>query len=439
MSFIKRDDSSVTAPATPMFSLIDANNFYVSCERVFNPKLNRLPVVVLSNNDGCVISRSAEAKALGVNMGTPVFYIKELIKKENIRVYSSNYSLYGDMSDRVMNTIAAIVPEIEYYSIDECFLALHGYSNLPQLAAKIKTTVQRNTGIPISIGIACTKTLAKFANMVAKYARIHQGVYILQEGRLFEEILRAIDINDIWGIGPRYAAMLQGFGIKTALDFRKAPEHWVKSTMTVVGHRIWYELHGVSCLKLTQIIPPKKGICTSRSFPKDITDFETLKEAVASHAARCAEKLRTQKSEANVLSVFIRSNGFKDQQQQYNASRSVRLSYASNSSSNIIHYALIALAMIYKEGFNYKKCGVYVTALTPESAHQQNAFAPGNRTLKKKINTVMDEINRKLGRNTLKLAAMGTQKSGYTHQGKLSPRYTTRWKDIIVVKCMDRR
>jgi len=418
-----------------VYSLIDCNNFYVSCERVFNPKLNGLPVVVLSNNDGCVVARSAEAKSLGIKMGVPAFHIKELIKRENIKVFSSNYTLYGDMSNRVMTTIAGIVPDIEYYSIDECFLGLQGYPDIPNLARQIRASVRRDTGIPVSIGIANTKTLAKIANKIAKASLTHDGVYLLYGHKLLEEVLRCVDVQDIWGIGSRYAQMLNGFGVRTALDFRDAPEYWIKKTMTVVGQRIWYELHGASCLKLEQVIPPKKGICASRSFPKNVTDYEAIKEAVASHAARCAEKLRKQKSEANMLSVFIRSNGFKKDEEQYSASRSVRLVYASNSSSDIIHYALLALKLIFKSGYNYKKCGVYVAGITPENAHQHTVFASGNRDAKKKIAGIMDDINMKMGKNTLKLAAMGTKKQGSTHRGKLSPRYTTQWEDLIVVKC----
>ncbi len=368
-------------------------------------------------------------------MGVPAFYIKEIIKRENVKVYSSNYTLYGDMSNRVMNTITSIVPDIEYYSIDECFLGLQGYPDLTNLAQRIRTTVKRNTGIPVSIGISNTKTLAKIANKIAKASLTHQGVYLLYGHKLLEEVLRCVDIQDIWGIGSRYAQLLNEFGVRTALDFRDAPEHWIKSTMTVVGQRIWYELHGASCLKLEQVIPPKKGICASRSFPKNVTDYEVIKEAVASHAARCAEKLRKQKSEANMLSVFIRSNSFKRDEEQYNASRSVRLAYASNSSSDIIHYALIALKKVYKDGYNYKKCGVFVSGITPENAHQHTVFSSENREVKKTIAKIMDEVNKKMGKNTLKLAVMGTQKQGNTYRGKLSPRYTTQWKDIIVVRC----
>jgi len=421
-----------------MFALIDCNNFYVSCERVFNPKLNGKPVVVLSNNDGCVVARSAEAKALGIKMGIPAFHIKEMIKREGIEVFSSNYALYGDMSDRVMNTIGSIIPEVEHYSIDECFLGLDGYKNLDKLAATIRKTVGKNVGIPVSVGVAGTKTLAKIANMIAKISPLHQGVYQLEGEQLLQEVLRCVDIADIWGIGSRYAATLRSFDIKNALDLRNAPEQWVKRTMSVVGQRLWLELHGVSCLPLAQVIPARKGIRASRSFPKNVNNIEIIREAVASHAARCAEKLRQQKSEANLMSVFLHTNRFDSSEQRYKSSQSVTLPVATNSTPALIHHALQTVGAIYKEGYKYKKTGVYVSGIMPESTHQQTLFETEDRHREKQsaVMHTMDEINRKMGRNTLKLAAMGFQKPGLTQRERLSPRYTTRWKDIIEINCL---
>lgn len=295
-----------------MFAIVDVNNFYVSVERVFNLKLKDKPVVVLSNNDGCIIARSNEAKQLGIKMGTPVHEVEKLLKQHKAYIYSSNYPLLGDMSQRVMNTLATLVQEVEVYSIDEAFLDLSGYDyvyeDLYELAQQLRQRVMQWLGIPISVGIAPTKTLAKVANKLAKKG---EGVHVLLSEQEIEEALKKTDIEDVWGIGRQYVAMLKTHRIHNAYQLSQARENWVLQQMTVVGHRLYHELRGKSCIPLELVNKPKKAIGSSRSFRRPITSLDKLKEAVATYVSRCAEKLRKQQSCANLIMVFIRTNRFK--------------------------------------------------------------------------------------------------------------------------------
>lgn len=284
-----------------MFGLIDCNNFYASCERVFNPALNGKPVIVLSNNDGCVIARSNEAKELGIKMGVPAYQIKNLIDSHGIAVFSSNYTLYGDMSGRVMSILTELAPEIEVYSIDEAFLNLDGIKELQPLGTNIVNSVTRGTGIPMSLGIASTKTLAKIANKFAKKYPAYNRVCIIDTEEKHLKALQQTEIRDVWGIGHKQAAKLEKQGVKTAYDFIQLPEAWVRKEMTVTGERTWKELRGISCIRMESIPPAKKQICTSRSFGKMISDIDTLIEAIATHASTCARKLRKQKAYAHSL------------------------------------------------------------------------------------------------------------------------------------------
>ncbi len=420
-----------------MYALVDCNNFYVSCERVFNPKLEGKSVVVLSNNDGCVIARSNESKALGVQVGTPAFQNEELFKKHGIHVYSSNYALYGDMSDRVMKTLYELVPAIEVYSIDEAFLDLGSmpYTDLYALSVKIKAMVWQYTGIPVSIGIAPTKTLAKIAN---RYAKKHtdSGVFYIDNESVREMVLRKTDVGDIWGVGPRYARMLAGYSIGTAHELATAPEHWVRRKMSIVGERTVRELRGQSCLELETVSKNKKGICTSRSFGKSITTLGTLSEAVATFAARCAEKLRKQGSATMMLNVFVYTNRHREDQPQYYGTKSVPLPVGSNSSMELIACAAKALKLIYREQYAYKKAGILVSAIVHQDYIQTDLFAMNERKREadRKAMSALDRINLRMGRDTVKVAAMGYDRSWLMRQERRSKCYTTRWADLLEVK-----
>jgi DNA polymerase V len=301
-----------------MFALVDCNNFYPSCEKLFNPKLNGRPVVVLSNNDGCVIARSKEAKDVGIVMGSPAFMMKEVIQKYNVAVFSSNYTLYGDLSDRVMQTLASFVPCIEIYSIDEAFLYLEDlvYMDLLKLGVEIKEAVKQNIGIPVSVGIAPTKTLAKMANRFAKKMRKDVGVHWAANNEMIEEMLAFTEIGDVWGIGHQYSLYLKKNGFKTALDFVKAPDEWVRKNMTVVGQRMLNELRGIRAIMSLSAPMPKKNICTSRSFGKLLTDKSEISIAVSNYAAQCAKKLRQQKSCCKKVHVFVQTNPHKTEERQ---------------------------------------------------------------------------------------------------------------------------
>lgn len=420
-----------------MIALVDCNNFYASCERLFAPKLRNRPVVVLSNNDGCVIARSNEAKDLGIAMGAPAFQIKELVEKNQVAVFSSNYVLYGDLSNRVHRTLAEFTPEIEVYSIDECFLNLSGFSLIDtyqSYGSKIKRTVQRNTGIPVSVGIAPTKTLAKIANRFAKKHKREIGVHVLDTPEATEAALKATEIGDVWGIGRQYARKLQAMGVNTAFDFIQLPEAWVFKNMTVVGQRLQKELKGQPCLDLELIRPAKKGICTSRSFGKLITDIEELREAVSTHATRCAEKLRRQNSCAALLHVFIHTNPFRQQDRQYYGSKVMKLQVATNSSTELVENANRLLELIYRPGFNYKKAGVIVMEITPESQLQSSLFDTRERGKERDLMEAMDKLTARFGRDTVKIAAQGFSKRWKLKQESLSPCYTTRFDELLTIK-----
>src|SRR3989339_1101281 len=294
-----------------MFALVDCNNFYVSCERVFNPACRNKPVVVLSNNDGCIISRSEEAKKLGIKMAEPAFKIKELIEKNKVAVFSSNYALYGNMSERVMNTIATLVKDMEIYSIDEVFLDMKGYANesLSDFAYRIRNRVFQWTGVPVSVGIGSTKTLAKIA---AKIAKKNTGVFIFTESEKSDEILNKYPVEDIWGVGRQYAHFLKKFGYDTALKLKNSDDAFMKKYMKIVGLRTVYELRGIPCYKLQTHVPMKENICTARSFGKMTEDFETIAEATANYTATCARKLRKMKACASLITIFLQTNYFRE-------------------------------------------------------------------------------------------------------------------------------
>ena len=418
-----------------MFALIDCNNFYVSCERVFQPQFDKKPVVVLSNNDGCVISRSNEAKALEIPMGAAAFKYKNQFKKYNVKVFSSNYALYGDMSRRVMSILESYSPNIEIYSIDEAFLKLTSFNNLDitEESYKIKKQIYQWTGIPVSIGLAPSKSLAKIANKIAKKFN-HQtlGVYSLDSQEKINKALKWTAIEDVWGIGRRYAKLLRSIGVKNALEFINLPDQWVKKNMNVLGLRLKKDLSGLSFIKLEEIRSQKKSIATTRSFESILTNLSDIEERVSTFATNCAKKLRIQNSCCTSLLVFVRSDPFK-KEQQYSNSCVIQLSNASNSSLILSKQAIYGLQKIFKPGISYKKAGVLALGLTSKENHQLNIFEP-NIVRHDSLMKAIDTINHRHGPNRIKLANQDLNRVWKMKQNNLSPKFTTVLEDIIKVK-----
>lgn len=418
-----------------MYALCDCNNFYVSCERLFNPSLLGKPVVVLSNNDGCVISRSNEAKALGIKMGQPVFEISRLVREQGVMLCSSNFSLYDDMSRRVMNILKEISPVTEVYSIDEAFMDFSGIpaDMLRKLGVRIVRQVKQYTGIPISIGIAPTKTLAKAANKVCKKSPEMEGCCVLYGESDIERVLKTFPVEDVWGIGRRHAALLSGPGIKTAWDFTRLPAAFVRSQMAVTGLRTWEELRGNPCIKMERMPHLKQQISTSRSFARDIYGYDDLLAAVISHTVACAEKLRKQNGVCGELYVFIYTNRFRENAPQLYDSRRVSTGIPTDDTLELVQLASKALKSLYKEGFGYKKAGVILSDIVKKESVQLNLFDEKNYEKSAKLMKAIDAVNRIQGRNSLFLAA---QNSGVLemHREHLSKRFTTNWNEILIVK-----
>ena len=419
-----------------MFALIDCNNFYVSCERVFNPKLNNKPVVVLSNNDGCAISRSNEAKALGIPMGAPAFKYKKIFRENDVQVFSSNFPLYGDMSSRVMSILSKFSPNIEIYSIDEAFLKFEGFENydLESYCQEIKDMVLKWTGIPISIGVAPTKALAKVSNRIAKkFPNQTRGVYLISSEEKRIKALKWLKIQDVWGIGFRHAKRLKNIKINTAYNFTNLGDSWVRKNMSVVGLRLKKELEGKSVLDLEEVRSPKKAIATTRSFEGTITDYEKIKERITTFAICCAEKLRSQNSNCNSIYVFVRSNKFQENKTQYRNGILMTIPFSTNSNIIISKYAIKGLKMIFKKGVNYKKAGTIVIGLDSSKNHQLNLFENEDPKHKYLMKTI-DFIQKKEGHSKVKLASQDLRKRWKMKQEKLSPNYTCKLNEIIEVK-----
>jgi len=420
-----------------MFALVDCNNFYASCERLFQPKLHGQAVVVLSNNDGCVIARSNEAKDLGIVMGTPAHMIQDIFLKNKVHVFSSNYTLYGDLSDRVMKTLASFVPKLELYSIDEAFLDMSElvYTDLHVLGSTIRNTVVHNTGIPVSVGIAPTKTLAKMANRYAKKKFKETGVFYAANQRLIDEMLEFTMVEDVWGIGSQYALLLQKNGFKTAMDVTKIPADWMRTNMSVVGLRMWNELRGVPSMEWEYEPKAKKNICTSRSFGKMTNNYAVLQEAVSNYAAICALKLRNQKSVCKAINIFIATNPHKTELKQYQHSITIECEVATNLTGEIIAYALKGLEIIFREpDYLYMKCGVMVLGLTPESVGQINMFDTKDRKKETNVMLAMDKLNRMMGKDTVRMAVQRYEKRYKLRAEHLSQKYTTNINEILKVK-----
>jgi DNA polymerase V len=418
-----------------IYGLIDCNNFYVSCERLFRPDLADRPVVVLSNNDGCIIARSNEAKKLGIGMGTPYFKHKALIRRYNVTVFSSNYPLYGDISQRIMDVLIQLEPKVEIYSIDEAFIAFPTgkYLDLENYAGFLRDTLQRDTGIPVSIGFGPTKTLAKIATRFAKKNSSTGSPFVMNGQHHLKTLLAGVDVSNIWGVGRRYADRLKKQGVHTALELTQCEDTWIKKQLTVAGLRTVTELRGVPCISLEEAAPAKKSITTSRSFSQPVHTLSDLQEAVATYTTQAAFKLRRGGLKTTAIHVFIRTNSFKKEQAQYCNSRALTLSTPSSHTATLIKAALASLKVIYRPGYHYQKAGVLLSALVPENYEQLHIFKspdPSSIALMKAV----DEINKRWGRNTIKPGGVGFAREWHYRQLKKSPAYTTRWSELPIVK-----
>lgn len=422
---------------TNKIALVDCNNFYASCERVFNPKLNGRPIVVLSNNDGVIIARSDEAKQLGIKMGDPYFKVEKLIKQNNVAVFSSNYTLYGDLSARVMSVLEKFSPEVEIYSIDEAFLNLTGIesSNQTEYLRNIRATIKKWLGLPVSIGLAPTKTLAKLANRIAKKNKEFDGVLNLFDYSNWDKFLEMVEVEDVWGVGRQYAALLHRNNIHTALDLARANQKWIKKRMTVVGLRTVLELNGISAIDLEHQPPAKKSIVSSRSFGEYLTKFDDVMEAVAFFVARASEKMRAQSSACRIMQVFIRTNPFKNSPQYYNAAE-VHLPYPMNGTNELLPYAKQALQKIFRMGYYYQKVGVLLMDFVQTNTMMVSLFDPPNRINQIKATEIMDQINKKYGREAIYFAVAGMKERRRWQMKRqlLSQHFTTNWKDLPEVK-----
>jgi len=419
-----------------IFAHIDCNNFYASCERVFNPLLRNKPVVILSNNDGCIVARSEEAKALGIGMGVPYFKVKNVIDQNKIFVFSSNYTLYGDLSERVMNVLSNFTPNIEYYSIDEAFLSFNKIylNNLTDYGKSIKEIVLKNTGIPVSVGIAKTKTLAKIANEFVKKNSKLNGVFDITNFPKMDRLLQQVPVHDIWGIGSQYAKLLMKNHVLSACDFKNIDEHWVKNKMGVVGLRTCLELREISCINLEETIKAKKGIMSSRSFGRYVTELDEVEEAVSQYTTRAAEKLRMQNSVCGSLYVFIQTNHHKLHEKQYSTGRTISLQEPTSYTPELIKEALYILRKIFKKGYKYIKAGVYLSSIIPGSDIQLSMYKNTEHT---KLNSVMkavDGLNLIWGRDTIKFASSGIEQKWKMNMCYRSNRYTTNWDELLMIR-----
>jgi DNA polymerase V len=412
-----------------LFALVDCNNFYASCERVFNPRLKGKPIVVLSNNDGCIVARSNEAKALDIPMGRPAFKLEAVFQRLGVEVFSSNYALYADMSVRVMETVGQFAPRMEVYSIDEAFLDLAG---IPEEATAycrtIRDTVRQWTGIPVSLGIGPTKTLAKAANRIAKRSNEARGVLNITDPSTLEMVLRQIDIEDVWGIGPRGGRKLRAVGIANALELRQADSEPVRRLLGVNGIRSQYELRGIRCFGLEENPPAKKSLIVSRSFGRKIETIEELKEAAATYAARAGEKLREGKQAAGVLSVYVMTSRFERQRPYFNA-QTVTFAQPTTDSRELIATVLNCVENLYRPGCRFHKAGVILQELVDCDHIQLGLFDRMDRTRSRRLMETVDRINLR-GGSSVFWAAQGIRKAWGLRACRRSPRYTTRWEEL---------
>lgn len=423
---------SFTAPNKQLYALVDCNNFFVSCERVFDSRLLGKPVVVLSNNDGCVIARSKEAKKLGIPMGAPVFKFAELFRKYDVIVLSSNFTLYGDMSSRVMRTLERFTSDIQIYSIDEAFLLIDS-KDAVSYCEEMRRIVLKHTGIPISIGIGTTMTLSKVANGRAK--KTSQGVVSLEHPEMRENVLQHLPVEDVWGIGRQIAAFLHRQNIHTAGEFKDKEDEWIKKNLSIVGLRMAWELRGIPCLSFEETPPPKKSITCSRSFSKEISDLDELMEAIASFTTNAAEKLREQESLASHLDVFVMTNKHLDSPYYANQVL-VTLPQPSDYTPTLIQHAKECLKYLYKKEFLYKKAGIILGGIVSSQARQLDLFEQENQNQKKEqaLMKVVDQLNQQYGYRIIKTAAEGIEQSWKSKRDKCTPHYTTCWNEILNIK-----
>jgi DNA polymerase V len=416
---------------------VDCNNFYVSCERLFNPALEGKPVVVLSSNDGCVVARSNEAKALGIKMAIPLFKVAHLVRQHKIITLSSNYALYGDLSDRVMNVLATMSTYQEVYSIDECFLDFSGYPDTIDRGQYIRQTIKQWLGLPVCVGIGASKTLAKLSNYIAKRRMEYQGVFDFAKLPAEDQtlIMHSIPVGEIWGIGRKMSERLNNMGIRTVKELRDSdPEH-MQDLFGVVVKRTVLELRGTSCLSLDEVTQPRKQIVCSRSFGNHVKDIKVLEEAVASYASRAAEKLRRDGSLVCVVQVFVRTSNFSDSATQYSNQATFRLTNPTDDTITVTKTAISILHQIFKEGYAYQKAGVVLMDLIPADAQQLQLFTPTEKTEKShKLMHVLDATNAIMGAKTLYLAAEGHEEGWRSKTEHMSPAYTTSWDCLPIAK-----
>jgi DNA polymerase V len=423
--------------AKPVFALVDVNNFYVSCERVFNPKLEGVPMVVLSNNDGCAVARSAEAKALGVKMGEPWHKLKDFAKQHGILAYSSNYTLYGDMSQRAVEVLSTFTPNLEVYSVDESFLQIESllnlYSSATEMGQQIRGRMRQWLGLPVCVGIGPTKTLAKLANHMAKKMPQFDGVCDLHVIPRSERVkwMAEIDVVEVWGVGRRVAARLNEMGVYTVLDLRNAKPTEIRKHFNVVLERTCQELRGVPCLELEGVATDKQQIMCSKSFGQPVTEVTHLCEAISVYVERVAQKLRAQQSLAAGLYVFLHTNPFNSRAAQYSANHHVCFSVPTDDTRQISDLAMQVIKYLYKPGFVYKKAGVMLTGLTEKARFQNDFFADTvGQERSTKLMKALDEINTKFGRDSLIFASSGFERRWAMKCGNCSPKYTTVWVDL---------
>ena len=435
---IEMDTSSIPPK---IYALVDCNNFYVSCERVFDLKARSKPTVVLSNNDGCIIARSPEVKAMGVRMADPVYKWINTLEKNNTSIYSSNFPLYADISDRVMSILYDFAPEIEQYSIDEAFLNLTNMPirNYKEYAAKIRQTVLDMTDIPVSVGIANTKTLAKAANRIGKKFPQFNGILSFKnaEEAQVDSLLEMLEIEDVWGIGSKYSSLLKSKGITNAKILKYADLNFIKKYLHIPGVRTVLELKGISCIPFMEETNPKKGILSSKSFSSPVDNLESLTEAIANYTARGAEKLRNQNSATGKVSVFIRTNHFNAYASQYSNSYRINLPHPTFDTAELIYYAIKALKKIYIKGYRYHKAGVYFDSIIQQDNIPFDLFGEVTRSSiekKKALMNCVDRINFKWGRDTVFFATQGVKRDWKMKQSKKSPCYTTSIKELLLVK-----
>ncbi len=418
-----------------MIGLCDCNNFYVSCERLFDPGLEGRPVVVMSSNDGCVVARSNEAKALGIKMGQPMFQIRELAARNGVVAKSGNLQLYGDISERVMMTLKDELPSIEIYSIDEAFLDLSGVEldRITPFAQSLARKIRRNVGIPVSIGVAPTKTLAKVASKLCKRYPKLNGACLMYREEDVKKVLSNYPVGDIWGIGRRSTAMLGIYNIESADNFREAPREWVRSKMGVVGERTWRELWGESCIEIDSSPSERQSIMVSRSFQSDVDTVEPLIRSVADFASRATEKLRAQHSVTAQMQVFLMTNRHREDQPQHNEGRMVSFTTPTDSSLEIVKAATETLKQLYRAGYRYKKAGVVLYEISSNSGVQASMFDEVDRTKHRALMETMDRLNSQMGRSTIKIGSQG-EGAVRSNSENRSPNYTTSWSDILEIK-----